>query len=101
MLKQPIHPLRTWRLDRGYSLGEAAKCVGTIRQTWLDWETRRRIPGQEYMTKVYRVTGGTVGADQFYWPDGYPGLTGELPDFPNDPAGGKRDDVGRTLEAVA
>lgn len=96
MGKRSSHPLRAWRLERGLSLGQAAKCVGTIAQTWIDWE-RGKIPRQASMTKIFRVTGGTVTADSFYWPDGYPRLSGEAPDAD---AGANRNDVIRNLMAA-
>ncbi len=95
---ETIHPLRQWREARGFNLGEAAECVGTIRQTWLDWEQSRRIPGQKYMTRIYRATGGTVCANDFYWPHGKPSLSGSDPD---DRGGGEGNNVGGSLQAAA
>jgi transcriptional regulator with XRE-family HTH domain len=72
---EPIHPLRAWRVVRGFTLEEAAKCVGAGKQAWLDWERGRRIPSRVFMTRIYRATGGTISADRLYWPEGYPHLT--------------------------
>jgi len=67
-----LHPLRQWREAQGYSLDQAAPLVGARRQTWHDWENGRRVPGVEFLNRIFKVTGGTVRADDFVWPFGYP-----------------------------
>jgi transcriptional regulator with XRE-family HTH domain len=75
MDKPVIHPLCVWRLSRGFSLGDAARAVGTAKQTWSDWEASKRIPREVFMNRIYQVTRGKVRADSFYWPGGYPPLS--------------------------
>lgn len=48
------------------TLDAAAAGVGTVRQTWYDWETGRRIPDRTYMPRIYGFTKGVVRPDHFY-----------------------------------
>ena len=66
MVKQIIHPLRKWRMARGYTLEAAAIGIGTFRQTWHDWEIQRRIPDREYMRRLFAFTGGAIAPNDFY-----------------------------------
>jgi transcriptional regulator with XRE-family HTH domain len=74
------HPLRRWRKEQGLTLDAAAAGVGTFRQTWLDWETERRIPNRIYMPKLYVFTRGAITADTMHFPRGYPDF--ETPRLP-------------------
>ena len=62
----PSHPLRAWRESRGKTLAWCAAKVGVTRQAWSDWERGRRIPNKTYMPKIKDITGGAIGADDFY-----------------------------------
>jgi hypothetical protein len=63
-----VHPLRAWREAQQprMTLDAAAAGVGTVRQTWYDWETGRRIPDRTYMPRIYGFTQGVVRPDHFY-----------------------------------
>jgi hypothetical protein len=68
-----IHPLRAWRLREGYTLDAAAAGVETVRSTWYDWETGRRLPGdRETYDRIYRFTNGEITANVMIWPFGPP-----------------------------
>lgn len=70
---EAIHPLRAWRLGEGYTLDAAAAGVETVRSTWHDWETGRRLPGdRETYNRIYRFTKGAITADVMIWPFGKP-----------------------------
>lgn len=69
-----VHPLRVWRKTEGLTLDAAAAGVGTFRQTWLDWETERRIPNRIYMPRIYAFTRGAITADTMHFPRGYPDI---------------------------
>jgi len=62
----PPHPLRAWRLSKGFTLDHCAKGVGTTRPVWHAWETGKRRPDPNFMPKVRKFTGGEVGADAFF-----------------------------------
>lgn len=66
MAEEPLHPLKQWRVARGYTMEAAAAMLGTWRQTWHDWECGRRIPDRRYMPAVYLLTEGEVRPDHFY-----------------------------------
>jgi hypothetical protein len=70
-----IHPLRVWRLREGLTLDAAAAGVETVRSTWYDWETGRRLPGdRETYDRLYRFTKGEITANQMIFPFGYPAI---------------------------
>ena len=70
---RPDHPLREWRKAKGLPLEQAASRIGTSRQVWSDWERRRRRPSPTLMPKVRDLTGGAVGADDFFPSQDAPG----------------------------
>jgi hypothetical protein len=73
MTGEAVHPLRAWRLAEGYTLDAAAAGVETVRSTWFDWETGRRLPGdRETYDRIYRFTKGAITADAMIWPFGKP-----------------------------
>ena len=63
---EPLHPLKKWRISKGYTLAEAGALVGTSRQVWFGWESGRRRPSPTFMPKVRSLTGGQVTADHFF-----------------------------------
>jgi hypothetical protein len=78
MTGEVIHPLRAWRLREGYTLDAAAAGVDTVRSTWYDWETGRRLPGdRDTFSKLYRFTKGEITPDRMIFPNGYP-VTGQM-----------------------
>jgi transcriptional regulator with XRE-family HTH domain len=74
-----VHPLRAWRLEQGYTLDAAAAGVGTVRSTWCDWESGRRIPDRSTMPKVFAFTRGAVTPNDFY---DLPDLAHAQPELP-------------------
>lgn len=62
----PLHPLKKWRLSKGFTLEKAAALVGTSRQVWFGWESGRRRPSPTFMPKVRAATDGQVSADDFF-----------------------------------
>lgn len=60
------HPLRLWRLNKGWTLDACAAGVGTVRQVWRDWEIGRRIPARSFMLAIYRFTQGEIEPNDFY-----------------------------------
>lgn len=75
MSEGAVHPLRKWRLDEGYTLDAAAAGVDTVRSTWYDWETGRRLPGdRETYERLYRFTKGKISANTMIFPYGLPPL---------------------------
>lgn len=80
MENERLHPLRKWRLEQGFTLDAAAAGVGSVRSTWHDWETGRRIPDRDAMPRLYAFTRGVIDANSFHFPDGLPDL--ETPELP-------------------
>lgn len=73
MSGETVHPLRSWRLREGLTLDAAAAGVDTVRSTWYDWETGRRLPGdRETYDRLYRFTKGEITANEMIFPSGYP-----------------------------
>jgi transcriptional regulator with XRE-family HTH domain len=73
MSGEAVHPLRAWRLREGLTLDAAAAGVDTVRSTWHDWETGRRLPGdRETYERLYRFTKGEITPDRMIFPFGYP-----------------------------
>jgi hypothetical protein len=82
-----IHPLRAWRLAEGFTLDAAAAGVETVRSTWYDWETGRRLPGdRETYNRIYRFTKGEITADVMIWPFGKPPIGQMALPFTSAPA---------------
>lgn len=83
------------------TLDAAAAGVGTVRSTWYDWETGRRLPGdRETYEKIYRFAGLTP--NDLIFPFGLP-TTGQL-ELPIDAGAGPLFDAARPeheLQAAA
>lgn len=79
MTGEAVHPLRAWRLREGYTLDAAAAGVETVRSTWHDWETGRRLPGdRETYDRLYRFSRGAITPNLMIFPYGLPPI-GQMP----------------------
>jgi hypothetical protein len=115
-----VHPLRAWRLREGYTLDAAAAGVDTVRSTWFDWETGRRLPGdRDTYERLYRFTKGEITANAMIFPFGFPAIGqmalpfGEAPaplldhanaavgDGDDEAAGNERGDASADMQAAA
>lgn len=57
--------LKEWRLNRGYSLNQAAKLIDVSDGKTVQRYESGRMPRKQILQRIYEVTDGEVTADDF------------------------------------
>lgn len=60
-----LHPLRQYRQDKGITLEDVAKAVGTSSATISRIERRKQAASWSLVAKLREVTNGRIRADDF------------------------------------